>query len=73
MSTLVEISHWTGLTWFGVMDGGAFMRLNTSVATDHPEVWPRASTVRERRSYKPAGISMVGRIEYSRPSLAEPR
>ena len=72
-SILVAISQGTGLTWFGVMDGGAFMRSNTPVAIDHPDVCPRASTALERMSYRPAGISNVGRTEYSLPSFAEPR
>ena len=72
MSTFVEISHATGLTWFGVMPGAAFIRSNAFVVVDHEESCPRASTALERRSYFPAAISIVGRREYSLPSFAEP-
>ena len=61
ISTLVATSHGTGLTWFGVIDGGAFVKSNALVVMDQPEVCPRASTARLRMSYKPAGMSTVGK------------
>ena len=72
MSTLVETSHATGLTWFGVMPGAAFIKSNALGVMDHEDVCPRASTALERRSYFPAAMSIVGRSEYSLPSFAEP-
>ena len=72
MSTFVDTSHATGLTWFGVMLGGAFIKSKAFNVADHEESWPRASTVLERRSYFPAAMSIVGNKEYSLPSFAEP-
>jgi hypothetical protein len=38
MSTFVEMSQGTGLTWLGVMLGAAFIKSNAFVVVDHEEV-----------------------------------
>ena len=37
MSTFVEMSQGTGLTWFGVMPGGAFIKSKAPVVSDHED------------------------------------
>ena len=72
ISTFVLTSQATGLTWFGLILGGAFIKSKAPVVSDHEDSWPRASTALERRSYFPAAMSIVGNSEYSLPSFAEP-
>ena len=75
MLTFVGMSHITVGTGSATTVGSPFASSNPSdpVETAQALVCPRASKVRDRISYTPAGMSNVGEITYWRPSLGVSR